>query len=315
MSVMAGGSLTGLTVTTNESLAVNTPSLTVTVIVVLPNRFAAGVTVTVRLAPLPPSTTFASGTRVVFDDARVTVRLPAAVSASPIVNAIGPVDVSSFVVRSAMSDTVGAVLVLVTVSKKVSLRTRCAIVDRDGDGGRAGLIRCRRHRHRPVRPAAPEHDVAVRHECRVAGGASQCQAARRRLHVAHGERDRARRGIPADRLIDDVRDVGASFAGVTVSTNVSLAVSSPSLTVTVIVAVPDWLAAGVTVTVRFAPLPPNTTLRERHHGGVRRRSSHRQAPGRRLRIANGEGGSARSTRPRPLSDRRYRRSSGLCWCR
>ena len=33
--------------------------------------------------------------------------------------------------------------------------------------------------------------------------------------------------------------VGASFTAVTVSTKVSLAVSAPSLTVTVIVAVPD----------------------------------------------------------------------------
>ena len=32
----------------------------------------------------------------------------------------------------------------------------------------------------------------------------------------------------------------------------------PSLTVTVIIAVPLWLAAGVTVTVRFEPVPPNT---------------------------------------------------------
>ena len=31
-------------------------------------------------------------------------------------------------------------------------------------------------------------------------------------------------------------------------------------TVTVIVAVPDWLAAGVSVIVRLAPLPPSTRL-------------------------------------------------------
>ena len=59
---------------------------------------------------------FASGTSVVFDDARVTVRLPAAVSASPTVKAIGPVAVSSFVVRSAISEMVGAVLAPATVT-------------------------------------------------------------------------------------------------------------------------------------------------------------------------------------------------------
>jgi len=45
-------------------------------------------------------------------------------------------------------------------------------------------------------------------------------------------------------------------AGLTVSTNVSLALFTPSLTVTVIVAVPVCPAAGVTVTVRLDPLPP-----------------------------------------------------------
>ena len=54
--------------------------------------------------------------------------------------------------------------------------------------------------------------------------------------------------------------VGAVLVGValTVSVKVSLAVRVPSLTVTVIVADPDWLAAGVTFTVRLVPLPPKT---------------------------------------------------------
>ena len=47
--------------------------------------------------------------------------------------------------------------------------------------------------------------------------------------------------------------VGGSFTGVTVTTNVSEAVRPPSLTVTVIVAVPS--AAGVRVIVRFASVP------------------------------------------------------------
>jgi hypothetical protein len=51
--------------------------------------------------------------------------------------------------------------------------------------------------------------------------------------------------------------VGAEF---TVITKVSLVLSEPSLTVTVMVAVPLWPLAGVNVTVRFAPLPPKTML-------------------------------------------------------
>jgi hypothetical protein len=52
--------------------------------------------------------------------------------------------------------------------------------------------------------------------------------------------------------------VGPSLTALTVNTKVSLVVLTPSSTVTVIVAVPFWFAAGVTVTVRFAPDPPNT---------------------------------------------------------
>jgi hypothetical protein len=53
---------------------------------------------------------------------------------------------------------------------------------------------------------------------------------------------------------------GAALGGalVTFTTNVSLAVRPPpSVTVTVIVAVPCWLAAGLRVTVRFVPVPLN----------------------------------------------------------
>ena len=57
-----------------------------------PDWPAAGVTVTVRLAPEPPSTMLETGTSVVFDDVRETSSDPAAVSASPTVNATAPVD-------------------------------------------------------------------------------------------------------------------------------------------------------------------------------------------------------------------------------
>src|SRR2546430_4279941 len=51
---------------------------------------------------------------------------------------------------------------------------------------------------------------------------------------------------------------GELLAGATVSRKVSLAVNEPSLTVAVIVAEPNWVLAGVTEIVRFAPEPPNT---------------------------------------------------------
>ena len=50
------------------------------------------------------------------------------------------------------------------------------------------------------------------------------------------------------------------FSGVTVSKNDLLLVAVPSETVTVMVAVPNWLAAGVSSRVRLAPLPPTTRL-------------------------------------------------------
>ena len=86
-----------MTVNTNVSDDVNEPSETVTVIVVVPDWFKAGLTVTVRLAPEPPNTIFASGTRALFDEEPVTTRLAAAVSTSPTVKPIAPVGVSSAV--------------------------------------------------------------------------------------------------------------------------------------------------------------------------------------------------------------------------
>ena len=95
MLEMVGGSLTAVTVTTNSSKALAAPSLTVMRMVAVPDWLGAGVTVTVRSAPEPPRTTLATGTRAVFDDVPVTVRLPAAVSASPTVKATAPVGLSS----------------------------------------------------------------------------------------------------------------------------------------------------------------------------------------------------------------------------
>src|SRR5436190_14965424 len=54
--------------------------------------------------------------------------------------------------------------------------------------------------------------------------------------------------------------VGTVLLPLTVSTKESVAVSGPSVTLTVVVAGPFWFGAGVTVTVRFEPLPANTIL-------------------------------------------------------
>ena len=103
-----GASFTAVTVRANVSLVVVVPSFTVTVIVAVPDRLAAGVAVSVREAPEPPMTRFALGISVVSEDVAVTVSEAAAVSTSPIVNASALVAVSSAVVVSAMSVIVGA---------------------------------------------------------------------------------------------------------------------------------------------------------------------------------------------------------------
>ena len=101
-------------VSTKVSLADREPSRTVTVIVAVPLWPAAGVTVTVRLASLPPNTMLASGTRVVFDEPPSRVRLASAVSTSPTVMARAPVFAFSAIVWLAMSEIVGASLTAVT---------------------------------------------------------------------------------------------------------------------------------------------------------------------------------------------------------
>lgn len=113
---MVGGVLAAVTVTTKLSEEVRLPSLTVTVIVAEPDWPAAGVTVTVRLEPLPPNTTPDVGIKVVFEDERVRVKLFAAVSASLTVNASAPVEVPAAIVWSAMLLMTGAVDVAAAVA-------------------------------------------------------------------------------------------------------------------------------------------------------------------------------------------------------
>ena len=79
-------------------LVLNWPSLTVSVIAAVPVCPDAGVSVTVRFAPLPPKAMFAFGTSVGFDEPPLSVKLPAGVSTSPTVKLIGPTAVPAVVV-------------------------------------------------------------------------------------------------------------------------------------------------------------------------------------------------------------------------
>src|SRR6188768_1673295 len=96
MAVMVGG-VFAFTVKAKFVEAVRLPSFTVMVIVVVPLAPAAGVSTTLRLAPLPPRAILASGTSAVFEDEAERVKAPIAVSASPIVKAMSPVGVPTFV--------------------------------------------------------------------------------------------------------------------------------------------------------------------------------------------------------------------------
>src|SRR5262249_23687289 len=92
-----GGSSTGFTVSTNESDAVSVvpPDVNdaVTVMVAVPDRFGAGVTLNVRAEPLPVMLRLAFGTSAVFPDVAVTT-IP--LVPSPTLNATDT-GVSSFV--------------------------------------------------------------------------------------------------------------------------------------------------------------------------------------------------------------------------
>ena len=103
-----GASLTAATVRRKLLEVVAVPSLTLRVMTAVPFCWAAGVTVTVRLAPLPPNAILAAGTSAGLEELPVTVRLPAAVSASPTVKAKVPVDVFSLIVWLMTEETIGA---------------------------------------------------------------------------------------------------------------------------------------------------------------------------------------------------------------
>ena len=74
--------------------AVACPSLTVRVIVALPDWLPEGVILTVRLLLEPPKVMLLLGAKARLDDEALTTRLLAGISGSPTVKLIGPVEVS-----------------------------------------------------------------------------------------------------------------------------------------------------------------------------------------------------------------------------
>src|SRR6266536_6222478 len=98
MGEIVGGSFTGRTVTTKMLLVKpKFVSVTETVMAAVPDWLGAGVTVTMRLAPLPSNTMLPSGTRLVLEEVAATVSRFAGVLASPTVKASGPATVSSLI--------------------------------------------------------------------------------------------------------------------------------------------------------------------------------------------------------------------------
>ncbi|MEJ7680219.1 MAG: hypothetical protein WKG06_20665 [Segetibacter sp.] len=90
------------TVSVKSSLPPTVPLVAFTVMVAVPVWPGAGVTVTVRFAPVPPKTTFPTGTRVVFDEP--AVRIAGLPPWSVTTTGIGDVGVFSAVARSEMSE-------------------------------------------------------------------------------------------------------------------------------------------------------------------------------------------------------------------
>src|ERR1039457_5491381 len=111
----------GVTITEKVELAALVPSLTVTVMGTTPVWPAAGVTVTVRLLPLPPKTMLALGTSAVLAEVADNARLAAGVSRSPTMKAMGGAAVFRSVLVQEIVEIQGAVLAAKTVTVKLVL--------------------------------------------------------------------------------------------------------------------------------------------------------------------------------------------------
>src|ERR1043166_379840 len=116
-----GASLTEFTASRNAVLAAAPlVSVTVKVMVALPNRLAAGAIVKVRFVEVPDSTRFWFGTRLVLEELAVTRRLLAGMVELCTVKEMGPAVVSSSMVWVGMLEILGAPLT-VMVKDRVTI--------------------------------------------------------------------------------------------------------------------------------------------------------------------------------------------------
>ena len=96
-----GASFTGLTVSRKVFVVLAgmaLVSVTVSVMIVEPNWLVSGVSVSVRLPPVPPSSRAASGTSAGFDEVAIRFSKAPGVSKSPMTTGIGPSRTSSAMV-------------------------------------------------------------------------------------------------------------------------------------------------------------------------------------------------------------------------
>jgi hypothetical protein len=128
---IAGGSLTALKVSKKELLEENVPSLTRSVIVLLPKVLVRGYRLTVRLLPLPPKTILEFGTSPMLDEVPERTKTSAAVSKSLIVKGIVTA-ISSLVATPGMLEMVGGLFTMNTLLKTLvkpgALAVNCLFV-------------------------------------------------------------------------------------------------------------------------------------------------------------------------------------------
>src|SRR5436190_4166089 len=248
-----------LAVTTKAAVAVFAPSFTVTVTVEVPTNPPAAVTVTVRFEPLPSRTMLPGGTRLGFEESTVTSRLAGGVSISVMVNPNGIVVAPIPIVWSGMLEMDGGSFTGFTVTRKFMLVvswpsltfTLIVAVPLWFAAGATDTVRF-----------APDPPKVILPVGTRTGFEEPLLKLRPPAAVSRSPTVKFKGPVLVSSLIAwsaMVEMVGGVLPGAfTVSTKVSLALAEPSVTVTVIVAVPVWPLPGVTVTVRLGPLPPNT---------------------------------------------------------
>ena len=237
ISSMTGASSTAFTVRVKGAVVTSSPSETSTVMTVEPQRSAAGVIVNVRVMSVPVTARLLGGTRAVSPDVVVMTRLARGVRSSLTVKSKAT-GTSSSVVWSATPLTPGGWLGARTVKVKglsalrlpsLTLTVMMAV---------------------PVRPT-----VGVRVKLRSASAPSKWNSLRG-VKVGLDEvavRTRLAKGVSTSPTVKEMGPVvvpdmavcsamlemvGPSFTGFTVSTNVSWAVSDPSLTMREMMLVP-----------------------------------------------------------------------------